>query len=155
MLDSGEVVTLSQSEALFGVDLDGLLAVWWEASGWDAATETYANQYIRSRLLPSGAKKTMASGRTDSALGMPQVASPWVTWVLSEPWADNPDEYWTERIMGIRVDGNGTPSGSAVTLVPSALAFALGDSGWQYSLSSTRLAWENGADTPGYDLVRT
>jgi hypothetical protein len=29
--------------------------------------------------------------------------------------------------------------------VPSALAFTLGDSGWQYSLSSTYVAWENGA----------
>jgi hypothetical protein len=62
MLGTSEVVTVSQSEALFGVDIDGLLAVWWEATGWNAATETYAHQYIRSRLLPGGAKKTIVSG---------------------------------------------------------------------------------------------
>jgi hypothetical protein len=151
MLDSGEVVTVSQSEALFGVDLDGLLAVWWEASGWDATTETYANQYIRSRLLPSGAKRTIVSGGP-TRMGMPQVAQPWVTWVLSEPWATSPDEYWTERIMGTKVDGSGSQLGSPVTMVPSALAFALGDSGWQYSLSGTSLAWQHGTTAEGYDV---
>jgi hypothetical protein len=150
MLDSGDVVTVSQSEALFGVDLDGLLAVWWEATGWNSATETYTKQYIKSRLLPGGAKKTIATGGATPRMGLPQVAAPWVTWVLSEPWADNPDEYWTERIMAVKVGDSGAPSGSAVTLVPSALAFALGDSGWRYSLSSTQVAWENGADIAGY-----
>jgi hypothetical protein len=151
MLGSGQVIKVSQSEVIAGLDIDGRLAVWWEASGWDAATETYSKQYIRSCLLPTGTKKTIATGGT-ARMGQAQVASPWVSWVLSEPWVDNPDEYWTERIMAVKVDDAGAAVGSAVTLVPSALAFALGDSGWQYSLSSTQIAWENGAAIPGYGV---
>jgi hypothetical protein len=148
-LESGDVITVSQSEALFGIDLDGDVAVWWEASGYDSATETYANQYIKSCLLSSGAKNTLASGGT-ARLGMPQVALPWVTWVQSQPWADDP-EYYAESIFGAKVDASGAAIGAAVTMVPAALAFALGDSSWQYSLSSTRLAWETHAAIGGYD----
>jgi hypothetical protein len=52
--------------------------------------------------------------------------------------------------MAVKVDDSGAAAGSAVTLVSSALAFALGDSGWQYGLSSERIAWENGATITGY-----
>ncbi len=158
MLSSGQVVNVSQSQVISGVDIEGRVAVWWEASGWDAATQTYANQYIRSCLLPGGTKKTIASGGATPRLGLPQVASSSVSWVASEPWADSPDEYWTERIMLIDIDESGAAVGTATTLVPAALAFALGDSSWQYSLSSTWMAWENGATIgsfgPGTHIVR-
>ncbi len=150
MLDSGDVVTISQSEALFGVDLDGLLAVWWEASGWNAGTETYAKQYIKTCLLPGTAKNTIATGGADR-LGMPQVSSGVVTWVVSGPWAADP-EYWTERIMATKVKESGAATGSPTTVVPAALAFALGDSGWQYSLSGSRVAWQHGTTAEGYDI---
>jgi hypothetical protein len=54
--------------------------------------------------------------------------------------------------MGTKVDASGTPVGAPVTLVPSALANALGDSGWQYGLSSTYVAWQHGTTAEGYDL---
>lgn len=139
-LDSGEVIALGQSQALFGIDLDGDIAVWWEGSGYDADAQTYASQFIKSCALSTGTTDTLAHGGS-ARLAAPQVALPWVAWVQSEPWVDDP-EYWLESIMGIRVDDNGAPVGSAVAMVPEALAFALGDSSWQYSLSSTRLAWE-------------
>ena len=150
MLESGEVSTVSESEALFGIDIDGDMAVWWEATGWDAGTASYAHQYIKSLRLPDGDAKTLASDGP-VRLSMPQVAAPWVTWVGSELWADDP-EYWSMRILGVRVADDGSPAGPTITMVPAALAFALGDSGWQYSLSSTRLAWENHAEIGGYGL---
>jgi len=149
-LESGEVTTVSESEALFGVDLDDDVAVWWEASGWDDGTAAYAIQSIKSRRLPDGDVSTLASGGPDR-LSLPQVALPWVTWVSSEPWADDP-EYWRMRIVGVRVDEDGAPVGSLVTMVSAALAFAMGDSSWQYSLSSGRLTWENHAEIDGYDI---
>jgi hypothetical protein len=152
MLDSDDVITLSESDALGGVDIDGRLAVWWEGAGWDATTETYAEQYIDSYLLPSGPENLLAEGAAGDRMGMPQVARPWVTWVLSAPWADNPTEYLSERIMYARVGESGAPVGAAGELVPSALALALGDSGWQYGLSSTRVTWEHGVTAEGYDL---
>jgi hypothetical protein len=159
MLGSGQVIKLSQSEVISGVDIQGRVAVWWEASDWDAATQTYAHQYIRSFLLPGGAKKTIASGGATPRLGLPQVTSSKVSWVESEPWADNPTEYWTERIKVIDIDVSGEAVGTATTVVPMALAFALGDSGWQYSLSDSWVAWENGTTTgslgPGTHIVHT
>jgi hypothetical protein len=152
MLDGGDVITLTDADALWGVDIDGLLAVWWEGTGWDAVTQTYAEQHIYSYLLPGGPKTLVAGAGAGDRMGMPQIARPWVTWVLSAPWADNPTEYLSERIMYARVDDSGSPIGTAGELVPSALAFALGDSGWQYSLSSTRVAWEHAANAEGYDL---
>jgi hypothetical protein len=149
MLGSGQVIQLSQSQAISGLDVEGRLAVWWEASGWDAATQTYAHQYIKSCLLPTGTKNVVSESTT-SRLGLPQVALPLVTWVISEPWADNPDEYMNQRIVGNRVNDRGAPIGAADPLVPSALALTLGDSGWQYSLSGTRVAWENSVDNAGF-----
>ncbi len=151
MLETSDVVTISQSEALFGVDLDGLLAVWWEASGWNAGTEKYTNQYIKSCLLPGTAKNTIATGGSDR-IGMPQVASGVVTWVVSAPWVTNPEEYWAERIMAAKINGSGAATGAATTLVPAALAFALGDSSWQYSLSGSRVTWEHSTTAEGYDI---
>lgn len=148
-LGSGEVIALGQSQALFGIDLDGDVAVWWEGSGYDADTQTYASQFIKSCLLSTGATDTLTHGGS-ARLAAPQVALPWVAWVRSEPWTDDP-EYWLESIMGMRVDDSGTPVGTAVTMVPAALAFALGDSSWQYSLSSTHLAWETHDAVGGYE----
>jgi len=61
-LGPGVVTTVSESEALFGVDLDGDIAVWWEASGWDEDAESYADQYIKSCRLPDGSRNTLATG---------------------------------------------------------------------------------------------
>jgi len=55
-------------------------------------------------------------------------------------------------IIGTSVDGDGAPVGSPLTMVSSALAFAMGDSSWQYSLSSDRLTWENHAEIDGYGI---
>jgi hypothetical protein len=80
------------------------------------------------------------------------VALPYVTWVESAPWAAGPpEEFWTERILMTHVNDSGAPTGAVTEMVPMALAFALGDSSWQYSLSRTCLAWENG-DAAGGDV---
>jgi hypothetical protein len=151
MLGTGDVITLTEAEAQWGLDIDGLLAVWWEGAAWDDATERYTEQYIYSYLLPAGPRTLIAAGGGDTMM-MPQVARPWVTWVVGAPWADDPTEYWSERIMYARVDDSGSPVGAMGELVPSALAFVLGDSGWQYSLSSTRVAWEHAETAEGYDV---
>jgi hypothetical protein len=85
-------------------------------------------------------------------MSAPQIALPWVAWVVGTPWVDNPTEYWSERIHYARVDENGAPAGAAGVLVDSALAFALGDSTWQYSLSSARVAWEQATTGAGYGV---
>jgi hypothetical protein len=151
MFGTGDVVTLSEAEALWGIDIDGGIAVWWEGSDWDAAAEQYGEQHIYTYRLPDGPKTIVAEG-TGGTMMLPQIALPWVSWVVAAPWADNPTEYWSERIMYARVDDSGAPVGAAGVLVPSALAFALGDSTWQYSLSSARVAWEHGTTGEGYDV---
>jgi hypothetical protein len=151
MLGSGDEIELTEAEAQWGMDIDGLLAVWWEAAGWDDATETYAEQHIYSCLLPGDTKTEIAGGGAVRKT-LPQVAQSLVTWVEGTPWPDNPAEYQSQRIYGAVIDANGVPTGVMSTLVSSALAFVLGDSTWQYSLSNTRLAWETGVADGGYDV---
>lgn len=151
MFGTSDVVTLSENEALWGIDIDGGVAVWWEGSHWNAATEQYDEQYVCSYRVPDG-PKTIIAGGGGATMSLPQIALPWVTWVVAEPWADNPTEYWRERILYTRVDESGAPTGAAGTLVDSALAFALGDSSWQYSLSSNRVAWEQATTGAGYGV---
>jgi hypothetical protein len=159
MLGSGQVVKLSQSQVISGVDIQGRVAVWWEASGWDATTQTYAHQYIRSCLLPGGTKKTIASGGPTPRMGLPQVSRSAVSWVQSTPWADDPEEYLAESIMLSDIDQSGAAVGAPRTLVPTALAFTLGDSSWQYSLSPSWVTWENGTTFesfgPGTHVIHT
>lgn len=150
MLDSGDVIELTEAEAMWGMDIDGDVAVWWEGAAFDDAAARWTEQHIYSFHLPDGPRNEITAGGAGS-IGSPQVALPYVTWVESAPWADSPDEYWAERILMAQVDSNGAPAGAVTEMVPIALASMLGDSGWQYSLSRTCLAWENG-DAAGGDV---
>ncbi len=150
MLDSGDVIELTEAEAMWGMDIDGDVAVWWEGAAFDDVNALWTEQHIYSFHLPDGPSNEIVAGGAVS-MGSPQVALPYVTWVESAPWAASPDEYWTERILMAQVDSGGAPTGAVTEMVPMALAFALGDSGWQYTLSRTCLAWENADAAAGYD----
>ncbi len=140
MLDSGDLIELPVDAAeSYGADIDGLLAVWWEGT-YDEDTGDTTDEHIYAYRLPDGPKTELAGG--GEWLNYPQVAGRWVTWVSGEPLESNPDEYWHLQISGVAVDANGRPQGDPTVLVPSATAFAMGDSTWVYSLSETRLAWE-------------
>jgi hypothetical protein len=140
------------AEGMWGMDIDGDVAVWWEGAAFDDPTAMWTEQHIYSFHLPDGPRTEIVAGGAAVRIGSPQVALPYVTWVESAPWAAGPpDEFWTERILMAQVDDSGAPTGAATEMVPMALAFALGDSGWQYSLSRTCLAWENG-DAAGGDV---
>ncbi len=156
MLDSGDVIELTAAEAMWGMDIDGDVAVWWEGAAFDDVAGMWTEQHIYSFHLPDGPRSEITAG-AGVRIGSPQVALPYVTWVESAPWAVSPDEYWTERILMTRVNGSGAPTGGVTEMVPMALAFAMGDSGWQYSLSRTCLAWENGdaaaGDDPGTNVI--
>ena len=54
-------------------------------------------------------------------------------------------------ISGVEIDASGKPVGQVAELVPSAIASVLGDSVWTYSLSSTKLAWEQHLTADGID----
>jgi hypothetical protein len=150
MLDSGDVIELTVAEAMWGMDIDGDVAVWWEGAAFDDITSMWTEQHIYSFHLPDGPRTEITAGGAVN-IGSPQVALPYVTWVERKPWADNPDEYEAERILMTNVNDSGVPTGSATEMVPLALAFIMGDSGWYYSLSRTCLAWENGDAAAGYD----
>jgi hypothetical protein len=150
MLGSGNVIELTESDAAGGIDIHGTVAVWWEADNWDDAAQRWTEQHIYSFHLPDGPRTEITDGG-GARIGWPQVAVPWLTWVESAPWPPNPEEMWSERIMLVRVDDNGVPTGAPIEQVPLALASVLGDSGWAYSLSRTCLAWENMSADAGYD----
>ncbi len=134
---------------MWSIDIDGNMAVWWEGTV-DDTTASYTDQRIYSYQLPDGPKIEIASG--DRSGGYPQTAGAWLTWVESGPWSENPDEYWKMTIIGALLDANGEPVDEPTVLVPSAIAFVLGDSGWQYSLSNRFLVWEQGAEADGLDI---
>jgi hypothetical protein len=52
-------------------------------------------------------------------------------------------------ISGVEIDASGKTVGQATELVPSAIASVVGDSVWTYSLSGTRLAWEQALAADG------
>lgn len=138
LFDSGKTVLIPTSATTVGaVDIDGLLAVWWEADGADVITDAH----IYAMRLPGGPKVEVASG---TGVAYPQVAKGMITWVEGKPWAAEPDAWWDFTIKAAAVDKNGKPSGAAATLVDygSAIAATLGDSTWSYSLSEGFLAWE-------------
>ncbi len=142
LFDSGQTVQLpAAADTIGSVDIDGTLAVWWEANGADEITDAH----IYAMRLPDGPKVEVASG---ISVGYPQVAGGVVTWVEGRPWAPMPDTYWDNTIKGVSVDSNGQPTGAPVTLVDygSALGGILGDSSWNYSLSDGYIAWEQQAD---------
>jgi hypothetical protein len=150
MLDTGDVIELAEAEALWNMDIDGDVAVWWEGNAWDDGSSTWSDQRIYTFKLPDGPPVEVVDG-SGSNINMPQIARPWVTWVNTMPWVDNPDEYYAERIEMARVDDDGAPTGAATVAVPLATAFAMGDSSWQYSLSHLMLAWENADAGAGYE----
>jgi hypothetical protein len=80
----------------------------------------------------------------DGTLAYPQVAGSWISWTEGSPSTDLPDEYWRMPILGVKVDSQGAPQGAPVELMPSAIAAVAGDSFFDYSLSGTHLAWEQG-----------
>jgi len=141
--DSGQTVQLPTGGQTAGsVDLDGLLAVWREAN--HDADNNVTEAHIYAYLLPDGPKIEVASG---TRVAYPQVSGSMVTWAEGGPWAASPDEYWDMVVKGATVDEQGRPIGAAGTLVESALASILGDSGWNYSLSDAFLAWEQQGPT--------
>jgi hypothetical protein len=150
MLGSGDVIELTEADAAFGADIDGHVAVWWEANGWDDAAQAWSEQHIYSFHLPDGPRTEISAGG-GVTMSMPQVALPYITWVEGEPWADNPTEFQAERILMGRLDDNGAPTGAMTTVVPLALANTMGDAGWAYSLSSTCLAWQHATAAGGLD----
>jgi hypothetical protein len=147
LFDSGQTVTLPVDAPTAGApDIDGLLAVWWEAS-FDS-DRNITDAHIYSYVLPDGPKVEIASG---PRVGSPKVAGSMITWTEGEPWDTNPEEYWRISILVTAVDGEGQPTGAAGTLVPSAIAAVLGDSTWTYGLSESFLAWEHQRSAEGLD----
>ncbi len=149
LFESKELIELPINGPDFGaVDIDGLVAVWWEGT-YDEATATYSDEYIYSYRLPNGPKVRIAGG--DRSVHYPQIAGEWVTWAQGEQWEQNPEEYFFVRIFGVTIDEAGNPRGAPVELVPAATSFALGDSVWTYSLSETHLTWDNAARVDIFD----
>ena len=142
LFDSDELIELPVAGTdVFQPDIDGLLAVWWEGT-FDEGTSSYTEQHIYAYLLPGGPKTEVAKDR--QGVSYPQVAGSWITWTEGRPSADLPDEYWQMPILGVKVDTRGAPQGAPVELMPSAIAAIAGDAFFDYSLSSTHLAWEQG-----------
>lgn len=143
LFDSGQTVALPVDAPVAGSpDVDGLLAVWWEATfdGDHNVTDAHVYAY----MLPEGPKVEIASG---TRVGSPKVSGSMITWTEGAPWATAPEEYWEISIFVTAVDGQGQPTGAAGTLVPSALAATLGDSTWTYGLSESFVAWEHQRST--------
>ena len=149
LFESGTLIELPiEASEFWGADLDGSLAVWWEGDYDQETWESY-NEHIYAFRLPDGPKIEIVGG--DRHMSYPQVAGSWVTWTEGEPWDMNPEEYWLQHIYAVEVDSGGRPVGEPTEVVSSAPAFALGDSTWVYSLSSTHLAWENAAAHNQFD----
>jgi hypothetical protein len=127
----------SNGTTLAGLDIDGSLAVWWEAEGADKITAAH----IYACRLPDGPRVEIASGVN---VGYPQVANGVVTWIEGRPWATEPDDWYEYIIKGVEVDAEGRPSSATVTLIDAgyAIGSSTGDAGWTYSLSDGFLAWE-------------
>jgi zinc-ribbon domain len=128
------------------VDVDGLLAVWREAT-YDSV-QAVTDAHIFAYLLPDGPKIEVASG---VAVSYPQVSGSMITWIEGKPWSTAPDEYWDMAIKGAAVDEHGQPTGAAGTLVESAIAAVAGDATWTYSLSDSYLAWEQASSAGALD----
>jgi len=129
----------TESPQVTWADIDGTLAVCSEGR-YDEAAAAFQDQRVFAYRLPDGPRLEVA-GAPD-APASPQVAGGWITWVeMSAP--EGPyEEYRRMSISGVEIDASGKPVGQAAELVPSAIASVLGDSVWTYSLSSTKLAWE-------------
>lgn len=150
LFDSQKLIELPVSGTdVYHVDIDGLLAVWWEGTS-DEESGMTTEQHIYAYLLPNGPKIEVAEGR--QGVGYPQVAGSWITWTEGVPSADLPDEYWQMPIFGVRIDAQGAPQGEPVELAPTVVASVAGDSFFTYSLSSTHLAWEQGRAAEGLGL---
>lgn len=142
MFDSGETVAIPTGATMVGgLDVDGTLAVWWEADGAEAITDAH----IYAMRLPDGPKVEVAAGAN---IAYPQVTKGMIAWVESRPWASDPDAWSDHTIKAATVGEDGQPTGATATLVDygSAVAATLGDSTWNYSLSERLLAWEQQTD---------
>lgn len=138
LFDSGQTIALPVEAPVAGSpDIDGLLAVWWEAT-FDG-DHNVTDAHIYAYMLPDGPKVEIASG---TRVGSPKVAGSVITWTEGAPWTTSPEEYWEISILVTAVDQQGRPTGASGTLVPSALAAVLGDSTWTYGLSDSFLVWE-------------
>jgi hypothetical protein len=147
LFDSGQTVALPVDAPVAGSpDIDGLLAVWWEAT-FDS-DQNVTDAHIYAYLLPEGPKVEIASG---TRVGSPKVAGSMITWTEGAPWATAPEEYWEISIFITAVDPQGQPTGAAATLVPSAIAATLGDSTWTYGLSESFVTWEHQRSTGELD----
>ncbi|MCX8031878.1 MAG: hypothetical protein N3B14_00545 [Thermoleophilia bacterium] len=148
LLQSGDIVRLPiDYTEVWSVSVSGSLVVWWEGE-FDPNTYQRKEAHVYAFSLPSGPKVEVATGVRGAAY-YPQVAWPWVTWAEEQSWPENPEEYFEETIYGVQVDQQGNPTGNPAELVGSALAFAMGDAVWIYSVSSTHLAWENATPQEG------
>ncbi len=150
MFDSGQLIELPTDADFNYEHLDGSLAVWWEGT-LNESTGTHQNQHIYAYRLPDGPKVDLSGAGVN--LYSPRVAQPWVTWVELTPLEDNPAEYASVRILGVKVNAQGEPLGEPTELVSSATKPWDEALPWSYDLSSTRLAWQNevavGADDAG------
>lgn len=142
LFDRDELIRLPVTGTdVFQPDIDGTLAVWWEGT-FDDGSSMYTEQHIYAYPIPDGPKIEIAKGR--QGVSYPQVAGSWISWTEGSPSTDLPDEYWRMPILGVKVDSQGAPQGAPVELMPSAIAAVAGDSFFDYSLSGTHLAWEQG-----------
>jgi len=142
LFDRDELVELPVSGSdVFQPDIDGLLAVWWEGT-FDEGSGSYSDQHIYAYLLPNGPKIDITKDR--QGVSYPQVAGSRITWTEGTPSADLPDEYWQMPIFGVEIDALGAPRGEPVELMGSIVAAVAGDSFFDYSLSDTHLAFEQG-----------
>lgn len=149
MLDSGDVVELPiDANDFFNEDIEGDLAIWWEAD-YQEDTDEYLNERVCAYRLPDGPKVYVTDeGR---APYYPQLSGQWLTWAEAAPWEENPDEYSFVKIFGVEVTAEGEPEGDPAELVYGATSYNLGDSTWAYSLSGTHLAWENATAVEGLE----
>ena len=146
---SGKTVQLPTGGTTIGyMDVDGALAVWWEAEGADVT----ANAHIYAYHLPDGPKVEVASG---AGVTYPHVKGRLITWADGKPLASDPTNWYDYVIKAAAVDAQGQPTGAPTTLVDagSAIASSTGDTSWYYSLSDGFIAWEqqygSGAIGPG------
>ena len=139
LIDSARLVELpAESSLVSAIDIDGNLAVWVEGR-YDESTDTFEDHYLFAYPLPDGPKVKVTG--EEQAPFYPQVAPGWISWM--ELGAEDPSGENRElRILGIEVDASGNPVDQPVEFVPSTVASVVGDSVWTYSLSSTKLAWE-------------
>ena len=148
LVDKGELVKIETGGTDAGSPvLDGSLLAWWEGN-YDETTYEFVDMAIYAKRLPDGDRVEAVT--YDRAPSYPQLSNGYLTWIQGSPAADSPDgEVWQYPIYGVPIDANGAPQGEPDLLTSAPRAYTIGDATWSYSLSGTRLAWEQQQEAEG------